>query len=630
MPRLWLIFAVAICVGLPSASGAQDASPAAGLYQQHCASCHDTPASHAPGRESLAHMSPAGILEALESGTMRIEALSLSPDERRSLAEFLAQKTLPAASEKTAENQVGRCASPAAFHPKAGQPEWNGWGQDPGNRRFQSAAMAGIAARDIPRLKLKWAFGFPGTRSAYSQPSVTGERVFIGSADGIVYSLDARSGCTYWSFKAKAGVRTAPTVGRPRGAATRYLVYFGDLQGTLYALDAANGTLVWNALVESHPLARLSGSPLYHDGRVYVPVSSFEEGSGTDPKYECCKFRGSIVALDAATGKQIWKTYSIEQAPQPTTKNKIGTQLWAPSGGAVWSAPTLDVKRRALYIGTGNSYSVPAAPTTDAIVALDLDTGKLRWSRQATPKDAWGVACIMPDTSNCPENAGPDYDFGSSPILVQTAKDQSLLLAGQKSGVVFALDPDREGRIVWQARVGNGGSLGGVQWGSAADAEKVYVAVSDIAVRPKKVVSASGEETMSFELENPNEGGGLSALRMDTGALAWRNPPPANSCLNRAPCSPSQSSAVSAIPGVVFSGSIDGHLRAYSTQDGKIIWDYDTEQTFQTVNGVTAAGGSLDGPGPTIANGLVYANSGYGTIYGKPGNVLLVFSVAGK
>jgi polyvinyl alcohol dehydrogenase (cytochrome) len=351
-----------------------------------------------------------------------------------------------------------------------------------------------------------------------------------------------------------------------------------------------------------------------------VPVASGEEGSGAVPAYECCKFRGSVVALDAATGKQIWKTYTIPEDPAPTTKNNVGTQLWGPSGAPVWSSPAIDVRRNALYVTTGDNYSDPPTRMSDAFVAIDLASGKILWWRQMTPGDAYTSACRLPDKTNCPASNGPDFDFAASPMLVTLSGGRRAIVAGQKSGIVHAVDPDRQGEVIWQTRVGEGGTGGGVQWGSATDGTNVYVANSDIG---RIMLTFS-----TFTDADPKRGGGMFALRLDTGERVWYTPPPG--CGERPRCSPAQSAAVSAIPGIAFSGSVDGHMRAYSTADGAIVWDIDTVRVYATVNGVEARGGSLDGPGPIIAGGMVFFNSGYHTNGGMPGNVLLAFSVDGK
>ncbi len=396
--------------------------------------------------------------------------------------------------------------------------------------------------------------------------------------------------------------------------------FVGDRCGNVYALDAAGGTLLWKTKVDSFPLARVTGSPVFYKGRLYVPVASGEESAGSNVDYECCKFRGSVVALDGATGKQIWKTYTIADEPRPTKKNKAGTQLYGPSGAPIWSSPAIDAKSNAVYVTTGDNYSDPPTRTSDAFLAFDMNTGKLLWSRQMTANDAYVVACRMPDKTNCPDSDGPDVDFSSSPILVNLPNGKRALVAGQKSGVVHAIDPDQQGEVLWQTRIGEGGSLGGIQWGSAADSSNVYVALADVG-RVKLSYSQSTDV-------DPKRGGGMFALRLDNGKRVWYTPPPG--CGDRKRCSPAQSAAVSAIPGVAFSGSVDGHMRAYSTSDGSILWDFDTAGPQKTVNGVAARGGSLDGPGAAIGGGLVLVESGYGTNGGMPGNVLLAFSVDGN
>jgi polyvinyl alcohol dehydrogenase (cytochrome) len=371
--------------------------------------------------------------------------------------------------------------------------------------------------------------------------------------------------------------------------------------------------------VDDFPVAHITGSLLFHKGRVYVPVASGEEGAGASPNYECCRFRGSMVALDASTGKQIWKTYTIE-APHKTTKNKIGTQLWGPSGAPIWSSPSIDVQHNALYATTGDNYSDPTSRMSDAFMAFDLDSGKILWSRQMTPADAYTSACRLPDKTNCPQSNGPDFDFSSGPILVTLANGKRELVAGQKSGLVHAVDPDNQGELLWSVRVGKGGTNGGVQWGSATDGTNVYVALADLG---RIVVPYS----LSTDVD-PNKGGGMFALNLATGKQVWYTPPAP--CGDRKRCSPAQSAAVTAIPGVAFSGSVDGHLRAYSAADGSVLWDADTVAPYKTVNGVEAHGGSMDGPGPVIGGGMLFVNSGYSAGGGMPGNVLLAFSVDGK
>ncbi|HXW07937.1 MAG TPA: PQQ-binding-like beta-propeller repeat protein [Vicinamibacterales bacterium] len=597
------------------------AQDGAALYAKRCGMCHDGGVARAPSRRTLRELTPERIVASLsDAGLMRVHGTELSADEKSALAVFLTGKPL---GTMTAADTVRRCSSPAPGFSESSVHAWNGWSVTPANDRYQAQPGAGLTAADVPKLKLKWAFGFAGDTSAAVQPSVVDGRVFVGSASGRVYALSLAEGCAYWTFDADTQVRTAVTVSPERGGAAPSL-FFADVAANVYSLDASTGQLRWKKKVDDHPVARVTGTPRLHENRLYVPVSSIEEFAGADPRYPCCTFRGSVVALDARTGNQIWKTYTIADVPRPTTKNKVGTQLYGPSGAAAWSSPTLDAARKTIYIGTGDSYSNPAAATSDAIIALDLESGAIKWASQLTAGDAWNVACLSPDPTNCPSTPGPDHDFASPPILVTLPNGDRRLIAGQKSGVVHGLDADT-GKVLWSTPIGKGGLLGGIQWGSASDGQYVYVALSDQGLKPAGTGEGGGAGQMMLD---PNAGGGLFALRVGDGTRAWSAPPPL--CGERPMCSPAQSAAISAVPGVIFSGSLDGHLRAYAAADGRVIWDFDTARDFETVNNVAARGGSIDVGGPAIAEGVVLTTSGYPQFGGKPGNVLLAFSVDGR
>ncbi len=604
-----------LLISMLAMSGLLAAQDGAALYRQMCAGCHEGGADRAPSREALGAMTADRVLAALETGPMISVTSRRTAQERRAIAEFVSGKKLGALVTKPFLEAMCPAAPARALAPA---PVWSGWGQGVANSHYQ--AQPGINAADVSRLKVKWAFGFPGEIQAFGQVTIDGDRLYLGSNSGMVYSLDAKSGCIHWYFQADSWVRAAIGLGmRSTGSGALLTAYFGDGVANMYAVDAASGTLLWKKKVDDYPVARVTGSPTLYRNVLYVPVASGEEGAGAAPDYQCCKFRGSVVALRAQDGSQIWKAYMIDE-PKPTARNKIGTQLWGPSGAPIWSSPTIDEKRNAVYVTTGDNYSDPATRTSDAFVALDLATGKILWSRQTTASDSYNVACRMPDTTNCPSVDGPDLDFSSAPILVNLPGGKRALVAGQKSGVVHAVDPDNQGEVIWQTRIGTGGSMGGVQWGSAADANNVYVALSDIG-RVRLTYSQSTDA-------DPKKGGGMFALRLTDGKQMWHTAP--GVCGDRPRCSPAQSGAVSAMPGVAFSGSVDGHIRAYSINDGKIVWDFDTEREYKTVNGVAGRGGSLDGAGPAIGGGMVYVNSGYPTGGGTPGNVLLAFWVDGK
>jgi polyvinyl alcohol dehydrogenase (cytochrome) len=544
----------------------------------------------------------------------------------------------PASAQGTAfgsaipQHDKGRCpasASISAMSPAA--PVWNGWGVNPHNSRFQPATQAGLNGSEVPRLHLKWAFGFDGATMAFSQPTVVGGRLFVGSESGTVFALDPKSGCIEWDFQAQSSVRTGFVVGPALGKdAQDGALYFGDQHGAVYALDTASGQLLWKAQADSHPAAMITGTPQLWQGRLYVPVASYEENFAPDTHYQCCSFRGSVVAYDVQTGKPVWQTYMISDVPRKTGLSKAGTQLWGPSGAGVWSAPTLDTQNRVLYVATGNNYSDPVTNTSDSVLALSLDTGKILWTQQVTPNDAYNSSCALfmdATQSNCPPENGSDFDFGASPILVTAPNGRGILIAAQKSGVVYGLDPANRGKVVWQTRVGKGGPLGGIEWGSAADHQNVYVALSDCDWKAFDRLRNGRMESVTDM--DPTKGGGLFALRLTDGHMVWQTPTPF-ACADREHCSPAQLAAVTAIAGIIFSGSLDGHLRAYSSQSGKVVWDYNTARDFPTVNGVPAHGGSLNGPGAVVVRGMLYVNSGYIRFGETPGNVLLAFSIDGK
>jgi polyvinyl alcohol dehydrogenase (cytochrome) len=494
-----------------------------------------------------------------------------------------------------AKQMPNRCAADARLGDLSGSPAWNGWGVDSSNTRFQTAKTAGLTAAQIPQLKLKWAFGFPGAKAVFGQPTIAGGRVFLGVDTGYVYALDAASGCVHWSFEAGAGVRTAISVERVNQTP---MAFFGDLKANVYAVNAATGEQIWKVKVEDHPAARLTGAPKFFEGRLYVPVSSGEEGAGRNPDYACCTFRGSIVALDAATGRQIWKSYTIPDAPQ-ATKTATG-QHWGPAGAAVWSTPTIDPKRRALYVGTGDAYTEPAHKNSDAVMSMDLAAGKIQWVMQDTENDAWLGGCDADKpVGNCPEKLGPDHDFASPPVLKVLADGRRMLVVGQKSGNVWAHDPDKSGAVMWRtALVNDTTKFGGkIIWGGAVDDQNAYFGLGT---------------------------GGIAAVGIKDGERKWFNALPVSSAMAK---HVGEDGPLTAIPGVVFSAGWDGVLRALSSVDGHVLWEYNTVRDFDTVNGVAAKGGSMGAAGPTIAGGTLFVNSGYiGVKNGVPGNVLLAFS----
>ena len=573
------------------------------VFKQACASCHNENQKTAPPRDVLAQMTPESIFNALTLGRMQIQAISLSEAEQRAVAVFLTGKPFGPVVPPVV---VNKCTSSPAMKAPANSGEWNGWGGSIANTRYQP--NGGLTAADLPKLKLKWAFGYHTVTSARAQPTLAGGRLFVASENGEVHALDPKTGCTHWTYKAKAGVRTALTAGAYTNASgSGQAVFFGDARANAYAVDANTGKELWVRKVDDHKFAAITGAPTYYNGKLFVPVQGLsEEGQGGQSKYECCTFRGNVSALDANTGAVIWKRYTIDES-KPRAKNKDGVQTWGPAGGGIWSSPTVDPKRNMVYVATGNNYAEPSQPTTDAVIALDMNSGVIKWVNQATPNDNWTLGCQAknPNNPNCPAELGADHDFSASPTLA-TVNGRDVIVLPQKSGMSFALDPDKEGEVVWKYRIGQGSGLGG-QWGGAVDRENAYFGVSD--------------------LLSPTPGG-IRAVKLATGEQVWSVGPQERLCDKSKPtCRASQGAAVTVIPGAVLSGSLDGGMRAYSTKDGTILWTFDTNKDFPTVNGVKANGGGLEGGGAIVSGRMIFFNSGYGGFVGNGGNVLLAFGI---
>lgn len=547
-------------------------------------------------------MSPERIYTALTTGLMKSVGDTLTEEDRRLVSESLAGQLLGSARSGDISTMPNRCASNPSLRDVEGT-GWNGWGNGLANDRFQSAASAGLTAESVPHLKLKWAFGYPGGTSAYGQPTLVAGRVFVGTDTGYIYSLDAASGCVYWSYRAQASVRNAMTIGpiKVKGH-SRYAVFLGDLKASAYALDAHSGEEIWKTRVEENFATRVTAAPALYAGRLYVPISAWEGFQAKVLDYPCCTAVGSVSALDANTGKRIWKTYTIAERPRPTRKNSRGVQQWAPAGVPIWNTPTVDPQRHAVYVGTGDASTYPAPATSDAILALDTKTGKVLWSQQIYKGDSFIVGCAgAAVTDNCPKVVGPDWDIPMSPMLKTLADGRALLIFGTKPGDLLALDPAKQGATLWRVNTvsdtavrrpgtGNRGPL----WGGAIDDECAYFGLS---------------------------AGGVVAVRLNDGQRAWYTQ--LNSTDQKRV---THSAAATVIPGVVFVGGSDGRLWALSSGDGRSLWSFETARPFDTVNHVPAHGGSISSAGPTVAGGMLFVGSGYGVVQGSPGNVLLAFA----
>ena len=575
-----------------------DVAKAEALYAANCASCHDADDPAAPNRTALRSRTPEAILASLESGLMREQGKALTGEERQLLATYLGGG---------ARTIAGRpCKADLKL---AGPALWNGWGNGAANARFQPAAAGGITPGNVGSLELKWAFGFPGAARARSQPVVTREALFTGSQDGRVYALGLADGCIWWTYDAGSEVRVSPTLGPDKMGKPERL-YFGDFDAVVHALDARTGKLLWKRSVRDHPAGTITGSPTLHGDRLYVPLSSTEIVSAMDDAYGCCTFRGGVAALDARTGKPLWRVYTTDVARRAGV-NRLGKPAFGPSGAPVWSPPTVDAARGLVYFGTGENYSSPANDKSDAIIAVDAATGRIRWVRQLLAGDAWNGACLKTDSrANCPREDGPDLDIGAPPILAKLANGSDILLVGQKSGLVFGIDPD-SGAVRWQQRAGMGGFNGGIHWGMASDGPTLFVPIAD---------TPGGKAPVG----PPRPG--IHAFASATGKPLWSVIEPPLCPARDFKCETAFSAPLTLSNGLIFGGTHNGKLRIYASGDGRLLWSFDTLRDFATVNGVKARGGSIDSAGPVVAGGHVIFNSGYDKFGQIGGNVLLVFA----
>jgi len=609
------------------------------LFNAKCKSCHDPAVERAPNLAALRTRTQADIVQSLQSGLMAPMATGMTPGEMQAVAGFISK--IAAASDALSffgdPASVGNekvCASHPPIAAREG--DWATLGVSTNSSRFQRHPELSVS--DIPKLKLKWAFTMQGG----GQPMVVGDWLFMTNRGGKFFALDAKSGCVHWSLSG-AGSRTTPSVIRSNVSPSGWATFIGTNGRVIRAIDAQTGKDIWRSEpLEAHPAALLTGTPIAYGDRLFVPMSSLEEVTGAQESYPCCSFRGSLSALDIKTGKVLWKTYTITEPLKPTRKNAKGTQLQGPAGAAIWASPTIDEKRKLIYVVTGDSYTDADTKGADAVMAVEMETGKVRWSHQVTEADNFTLACGAGPmrNSSCPENEGPDVDFGASPILFKLNNGRDVVVAGQKSGVVYGFDTDN-GKMIWKTAVGSGSALGGIEWGIGADDRYVFVPNADTVLLIDEILKRRGEP-LFMGVDLPAKPG-LSALDPATGKVTWHVPAPIAPCKYANParerargeCVRAQSAAPAVIPGAVFSGTVDGWMRAYDSSTGKIIWAYSTTaQTYDTVNGIKGQpGGGIDGMGPTIAHGMVYFMSGFNgaSSTGSNGNnVLLAFSVDGK
>ncbi|MDC0598767.1 PQQ-binding-like beta-propeller repeat protein [Gammaproteobacteria bacterium] len=590
--------------------------PGRAVYEQFCASCHNFPEqTRSPGLAALQEMSFRNIGYALTDGKMKEQAAALSAEQRDALMGYLVRNAT-ADTDWIAANMCS--AESQGFDPEA-RASVSRWGINLENHRRMSAAQSGLTSADLGKLELAWAIGFPDNASMRSQPVVVGDTLFIASVETAqLFAFDiAAQPCLLWVYQASLPLRSGLNYGEI--SANRKVVIVNDSAARVHMLDAGSGELIWMTDVKVNEKSQTTGSSIIYGDRVYVPISAFELNVGANAEYECCTSHGAVAALDANTGEHIWVGHTMAEAV-PTRLSRVGVQQWGPSGAPIWTTPAIDAKRGVLYAGTGENTSIPATDTSDAIIAFDLDDGSIRWKFQATANDIFLTGCMFnPDGPNCPpasaNSINADYDFGASVIIAQQADGTDVLLAGQKSGVLWALDPDNNGALLWSLDVGPGGPLGGIHWGMAFDGERVFVPINQ--------VGAPGED--------PDREPGFHAVDVQTGELAWsfyNQPDCSGDRLQRMPgCANAKgmSGAPLVIDTAVVQGSLDGFIRVFNAQDGEILFQYDTARTYTTANGVQGTGGGIDNATIVAANGMLLISSGYSLVGAQPGNVLLAF-----
>lgn len=582
----------------------------AGLFAERCAACHENvELKRAAPLASLSALGPAQVMFAMTNGLMKTEAAGLSTGQMLEITTFIAGER---------ETYLPK---PAAFcEHKAIDPEprFPRWGVDERSSWTVPDSASSIDATNVADLQLAWAFGLPDVANARSQPVLTEDTLFIAAASGHLFALDRETGCIRWHRPLEAPPRTALTLGR---IGDTQVLFFGDLAAEVNAVAATNGVTLWrqNAAIAEHSM--LTGAQIQHGDLLIVPVSLYEVGLAADPDYECCISHGGVLALDATTGERLWTTHLTPPATEQG-RTDAGTPAWGPSGVPVWSTPTIDPKRGLVYVGTGQNASLPTTEYSDSVVALDIESGEVAWHFQAIAGDAYNMACDQsPPGANCPKWRGPDHDIGASVVMVTAENGQDRLIVGQKSGDVYALDPEAGGARLWQKRVGAGSPLGGIHWGLAVSDGVIYAPVSD----------------PPYPIPGYRPAPGLYALSVEDGSRQWSAPITRDCDTNlfeyfgRTTLYPACSFyfGLSAPPLVVndlvFAGALDGRLRAFARSNGAVLWQTETARAFETINGVPAHGGSIDVAGIQAVDDMLYLQSGYGQFGELPGNALLAY-----
>jgi len=556
----------------------------------------------------LTQMNSGMITSALTSGKMKAQGDMLTLQEKNQLVGFLTAET--EGDEWIANNRCSTDRNTITFDDVTVR----GFGFDLRNSRYLSAEQAGLSAEDFNHLELAWTFAFPGVTGMRSQPAVVGDTIFLPVAENAkIYAINIQAQpCVQWVYQSETILRSGAAFGEQSDG--RKIVVTNDYGGAVHVVDASTGELLWKKQLGQFDLSLGTGTPAIHKGVIYVPVSQNEIMHGAIDSYVCCLTHGMVVALDANTGKILWETHTMEAA-KPVRDRGDGQMLWGPSGAPIWNSPVIDEKRGLLYVGTGEATSAPAHPNTDAILAIDLKDGAIKWSFQATANDIYLAGCRRGGLNCEKDTVYLDVDFGASLILAQRPDGSEVVLGGQKSGTLWALNPD-DGKVVWQQQIGEGSAGGGIHWGIAYDGKNVFAPIN----RAYPNRDQTGPDTP-----------GMYAIDVQTGERVWNFEAKPNcdgergqrisNCASRI----GFSGAPTAIDGVVVSGSNDGMLRAFDTKTGKLMFEFDSVQEYQSVNGISARGGSIDNGTIVARNGLLLVSSGYALFNELPGNVLLAF-----
>ena len=621
-----IALASAVCAAVASPGaiaqegvGASDGPDGEALFRQHCFSCHrNSGRSEGPLLGALQQMSQDQVLTSMTAGKMQEQAAMLSSSEMFAVANYLSSGS---AKEKDAMPETARCeATGVSTKVSTDVPQLRGWSPDAHNTRYQPNST--ITRDNVGDLELAWVFALPDVADARSQPVVTDDTIFVAAISGPVYALDRETGCIKWDYDTGATLRTSMAIGK---AGDQTALFVGDIAATVFAINAHTGEPLWEQSVKLFESSATTGTPApFSDeagDRVFIPLSGFDVVLATNPKYECCKGHGAVLALDATTGEILWTTHMTKDAVK-TYLSSEGVQQWGPSGIPVWTTPTIDAERGQLYVGTGENTSSPATHLSDSIVALDMRTGAIRWSFQGTRNDAWNMACGRRAGPNCPEENGPDFDFGAAAVLATSSSGRDIVVAGQKSGEVHALDPDT-GEVIWQNRISDGSALGGVHWGLAVTGDRVFVPIADPpfprpGYTPRPGVYALDLETGVVQWEHKAERGcelDIAALR--SGDTPWPD----------CPFQYSFSAAPMSNDTLVFSASLDGRVFAFDAESGEILWQDHTVKEYKAVNGIDAHGGSIDNSGVQLAGDLLLVQSGYSLFGQMPGNAVLAYRV---